>query len=201
MQTIEYFIFDTLDITKQKEIKIEKFKFNSSTLIADFYYELYNKYIVANKRKIRTFRDIIDTISFQIKAMNFESEINNDSFGELLEELLIKPKKLYCIIPVLPIGGTVAKFQNYRIVLRYKEESHDYYPHVHLYNQIGENVSISLIDFKIKGDMNIPKKDKKIIMRYLQDNKDKLINEYKQVVEHKIVKKVEIEFIDEKDFN
>ena len=57
------------------------------------------------------------------------------------------------------------------IEIRNKEDGHNQ-PHVHVKYQ-GDNISISLIDFKILAG-NIPKKNQKIAVDWVKDNADDL---------------------------
>lgn len=61
------------------------------------------------------------------------------------------------------------------IEIRIKEKGH-YEPHLHAHYQ-GENISISLLDGKVLAG-NIPKKNEKIAVDYVLQNKDRLINEW-----------------------
>ena len=68
--------------------------------------------------------------------------------------------------------------------------THLNFPHVHILGAEGDETVISLIDLEICEGTDIRGKTKRVIIDYLSKNKEKLINYYNDVVEHKIVDKI-----------
>jgi len=193
MKKIRYFIYDSLEIRKNDNIIIETFQYDSNTLVYEFYNELYNKYIIANKERIKD--DCNGSLTFDIRTEMATMVIDDSNKGLFLSEVIKFEKSIYCIIPTLPIGGIFAIYKNYKIIINSKEENHQRFPHVHVYNQIGEDVVVSLIDLEITGEMTISKKDMRKIVKYIKENKDELIILYNQIIMHKNIGKIEIDYL------
>lgn len=197
MHQIRYFIYDSFNIADQQKIDIEEYKYNSTTLIHDFYNELVKKYIIVNKEKIKDYDIFLKNITFRLLDDIFGFEIDYTTKDLFLYEKLRNQKdKIYCIVPVLPIGGTIALYKNYKIIVHSNENNHLRFPHVHVYNQVGASSIISLIDFKITGDLEMKRKEESKILEYIKNNKERLTELYNQIIEHKEIGKVVIDVID-----
>ena len=196
MRKFKYFIYDVLDITKKKEITIREFEYDSTTLVYDFFNKLLNEYIVANKKNLGIYKDVVENISFNAIDIIESIRINEATFDLFFSELTeLHKDKTYCIIPVLPIGEVMAQYRNYKIIIHSNENNHLHFPHVHVYDQVGQNAFVSLINFEMSDGLYLKRKDKEKIIKYLEDNKEKLIDFYNQVVDHKLVEKVVIDKI------
>lgn len=196
MKKFKYFIYDVLNITKEKEICIKEFEYNSTTLVYDFFYVLLEEYIKSNEERLGIYKDVIDNISFVCIDIIEDIRINNSTFDLFFSELAeLHEEKVYCIVPSLPIGEIMAKYRNYKIIIHSNENNHLRFPHVHIYDQVGQNAVASLIDFTISDGLYLKRKDEKKIVEYLQKNQEKLTNFYNQVIEHKIPEKVVIDII------
>ena len=103
---------------------------------------------------------------------------------------------MYCVIPDLPVGGVLAEYRNYKIVIHSNENNHLHFPHVHVYDQIRQNSYVSLVDYEVKGDLSLKDKSGKKIMNYIKKNTEKLTAHYNDVVSGKIVGKVVIDIIE-----
>ena len=197
MKKFRYFIYDVLNISNKKEIEIFEFEYDNTTLAIDFFHDLYKKYIIENNERLRDYSYLINNISFHILDIFNYVVIDDFSkdlfFWEIIEQH--KEDKVFCVEPVFPVGDTVAKYHNYKIIIHSNENNHLRYPHVHVYDQIGQNTIVSLLNFKMEDDTFLKRKDKKKILDYIKENKNKLIEHYNQIIDHKEIQKVVIDII------
>ena len=197
MGNFKYFIYDVLNISGEKEIKIEDFEFNSGTLVYDFYNVLYKKYVIDNSKRLGNNKELIKNISFKILDIISNPLIDDSSFDLFFNDIIENHdlEKVYCVEPIFPIGDVVAKYRNYKIVIHSNEDNHQNFPHVHVYDQIGQNAYVSLTNFEMSKGLFMKRKDKNKILDYIKDNKEYLTNFYNQVIEHKEKEKVVIDKI------
>lgn len=196
MKKFKYFVYDVLNISGEKQINIKEFEYDSTTLVYDFYKKLLEEYIVANEERLGIYKDLVDNISFNAIDIIENIRISNSTFELFFSELAeLHNDKIYCIVPSLPIGEIMAQYRNYKIIIHSNENNHLRFPHVHIYDQVGQNAIASLIDFKISEGLYLKRKDEKKILEYLRENKEKLIDFYTQVIEHKTIEKVVIDKI------
>lgn len=197
MKKFKYFIYDVLDIKKEKEICIEEFEYDSTTLVYDFYNKLLKEYIDANEKNLDSYKDVVQNISFSAIDIIENIRISESTFDLFFSELVeLHKEKTYCIIPVLPVGEVMAQYRNYKIIIHSNENNHLRFPHVHVYDQVRQSAIISLHNFEITDNgIFLKSKDRKKIIEYLKNNKEKLIDFYNQVIEHKEVEKIVIDKI------
>ena len=195
MGIFKYFIYDVLNISGEKEIRIEEFEFNSGTLVYDFFNILYKKYVTNNYERLGDNKELIKYISFKILDIISNPLIDDSSFDLFFNDIIENHdlEKVYCVEPIFPIGDIVARYHNYKIVIHANEDNHQNFPHVHIYDQIGENAIVNLINFQIKGKISINRKEKKIIIDYIKSDKVRLIEYYNRIIEHKNVEKMVID--------
>ena len=197
MKKFNYFIYDILDIESDKKIEIKSFEYNSTTLVLDFYNTLVNEYVVKNCERVDDFESVSQMIEYYIPCLVKDKIINEKTFDLFFDELINnEDNHVYCIIPDLPVGGVVAEYRNYKIVIHSNENNHLHFPHVHVYDQIKQNSYVSLIDYEIKGDLSLKDKAGKKIMKYIKKNTEKLTALYNDVVSGKVVDKVVIDIIE-----
>jgi len=189
---IRYLLYDdTSNDINSKEFEIEYFEYNENTLVDQFWDKLLEKYSNSEKImltfKIVTVKDCyyIDWESANCKFKDFISKIDDEN--------------IIIILPCLPQGVTVARYDFYKIIIHSNEGVHKNMPHIHIINNDGRTTRVSLNDLKVLDEEILPKKVYKEIFDYLDENKEYLINLYNDIVNHKQIKKVTIDVIDSKE--
>ena len=199
MSVLKYFIYDNVTDKIINSIKIEEFEYNSETLIWDFYRVLAEKYIDNNHKnyfKMFDINEVIENLFFRVIGLDKDLEISSETGTLTVEELFLgEINKLICLQTIYPIGGIVAKYRNYKIIINSNEDIHRNLPHVHVWSPLGDDIFVDLKTFKYKGDFNSNQAKKKII-KYLKNNQKMLHNLYNCIVNHQILKKVTIDIID-----
>ena len=195
---LRYFVYDIINnINTTDKITIKEFKYDSKTLVNSFYRELLNIYKTINFNDL----DNVENISELIISFTIIDNVNQREIGSLnaddylLDVLTDIEDKILCIIPRLPVGATFAKYNNYKIVIHSNEDIHRNFPHVHVLSNQGDGTVIDLVNMEISEGVELTGKDKKKIFEYLEENRELLINYYRQVVEHKLLDKISIEII------
>lgn len=190
MKKLRYFIYDTLNNINTDSIKVEEFEYNDKTKVWDFYYGLAKKYVEINYNGFTEIDQVIETIPFEIiggMTIPIDSE-----HGEMILSKYCGKRldKILCIIPMFGIGGLVAQYNNYKVIIRSKEEGHHYFPHVHIVN--AEDCAVVNLETleQVEGTP-ITGKAKKKIFGYLKDNQEFLIRYYNDIVNNRIVDNIE----------
>lgn len=197
MKKFNYFIYDILNIESDKKNEIKSFEYDSTTLVLDFYNTLVKEYIVKNCERVDDFESVSQMIEFYIPCLVKDKIINGKTFELFFDELITKADNhLYCVIPDLPVGGVLAEYRNYKIVIHSNENNHLHFPHVHVYDQIRQNSYVSLVDYEVKGDLSLKDKSGKKIMNYIKKNTEKLTALYNEIISGKVVDKVVIDIIE-----
>lgn len=190
MKKLRYFIYATLNNINTQSITIEEFEYNNKTKVWDFYYELAKKYVEINYNGATEIDQIIETIPFEIIGI-MNTPIDYDHGNILLFKYCEKMlDRILCIIPIFAIGGLVAQYNNYKLVIHSNEDNHKYFPHIHI-NSVADCIVIDLKTLKQVEGFPITGKAKKKIFKYLKDNQNYLIQLYDDIVNKKIVDKFE----------
>lgn len=199
MGILKYFIYDNVTDKITNSIKIEEFEYNSETLIWDFYKVLAEKYVDNDDKNYLTMLDINEVFKnlfFRVIGLDKDLEISGETGILTMEELFLgEINKLICIQTIYPMGGIVARYRNYKIVINSNEDIHRNLPHVHVWSPLGDDIFVDLKTFKYKGDFNSNQAKKKII-KYLKNKQKMLLSLYNSIVNHKIIEKVTIDIID-----
>ena len=199
MKVLKYFVYDNVTNKNTDYIKIEVFEYDSKTLVWDFYKVLAEKYLDNNGNnyhKMININEVIETLFFRVIGLNKDLEISSETGILTIEELFLNEiDKLICMQTIYPMGGIVAKYRNYKIVINSNEDIHRNLPHVHVWSPLGDNIFVDLKTFKYKGDFNNNQAKKKII-KYLKNKQEMLLSLYNSIVNHEIIEKVTIDIID-----
>lgn len=186
MNRIKYLLYDTDLNINTKKIKVEHFKYKDDTLVKDFKRHLLIKYYSLLSEEVLSFKIITTFDTYYIEFENTECKLK-DFFRE------IDTKNIILIVPCLPEGGTIARFDCFRIVIHSNEENHRNMPHIHIIKHDGGSMRIRLIDLKPLDKNILPKKIYKNIYDYLEKNRDYLIKMYDEIVNHKEIEKFVID--------
>ena len=195
---LKYFIYDAINNINTDEIIVKEFEYNNLTMVWDFYRTLLESYVDIKYNDL----DNIDDIGQLICGFNIINNVNQIEVSEFngtesLSDIIVGLEgKILCIIPLLPIGATVAKYQKYKIIIHSNEDNHQRFPHVHVIEKNGQSCVVNLKDLKIVEGIKIKGKTKKIIWDYLEDRRQFLIDTYNMILNHKDTKKIEIEILD-----
>lgn len=196
MNKLRFFIYDNVNDLYEDFIKIDYFEYNSNTTIWDLYKFLAKKYVDFNIDGLKSVKDVIEYMSFKTIGLDIDVEINSENGIFTINDLFLNNvDKLICILPLYPIGGTVAEYRNYRIIIRTNEKNHKHTPHVHIYSPLGEDIFLYLETLEYKGDFSDTKAKKKIL-KYIKIHKKSLIRLYNDYVSEKNVEKHVIDIID-----
>ncbi len=195
MEKFKYFIYDVLSIEKDKNIIVKEFEYDRSTLVYDFYNKLFNDYIVSNKERLGKYDFIGNNVYFRIVDVISDVLLDSSNGDLFMYEVLLNHDldKTFCVLPVLPIGDVVARHKNFKIAIY--SNDHQQFPHVHVYDQVGQNFVVSLVDLKIHHDVHFNRKDKKKIMDYIKENREILKNHYEEMLSGKLVEKFVVDII------
>ena len=114
MYKFKFFIYDILNISNQKEISIEEFDYDTSTLVIDFYNVLYKYYIINNIEKLGKDNSLKDITYFRILDIVCNVDIDERNFDDYFYKMIERhdKEKVYCIVPVFPVGDTFATYHN-----------------------------------------------------------------------------------------
>ncbi len=195
---LKYFVYDTVNDINTKKVSIEEFEYNKSTLVWDLYRELLKTYVNIRYNDL----DNIDDIGQLICGFNIIDTVNRIEISEFngtsnLSEVISNVKdKILCIIPLLPIGATVAEYnKKYKVIIHSQEDNHQRFPHVHVCSKDGLSCVVNLNNLEIVEGVELTGKPRKIIWQYLENNKDFLIETYNMILKHKDTGKIEIEIL------
>lgn len=197
MKEISYFIYDNENnLNCNKSLNIKTFKYNSETLIWDFYKELLQEYVYIKYDGASSIDELSSLIYFKIIDVRGFRVIDESICDSKIEDLLNDLEtKLLIIFPILPIGATMASYKNIKIVIHSNEDVHLNYPHVHIIGAGYDDIFINLNTFDIIEGEFKDKKIKKKILAYLEGNQKKLLDYYDDVVNHKTIDKVNKDII------
>ena len=190
MKKLKYFVYDTLNNINTQSITIEEFEYNNKTKVWDFYYELAKKYVEIGYNDATEIDQIIETIQFEIIGVITTSI--DYSHGDMLLTKYFHSmlNRVLCIIPIFGIGGLIAQYNNYRLIIHTNEDNHKRFPHIHV-DSIGNCSVINLVTLEQVEGIPITGKAKKKIFGYLKEYQDFLIQRYDDIVNKKIVDKME----------
>lgn len=178
MKTLKYLFYDNANDINNKELKINIFKYNDETIVKDLYMELRNKFYSDYGCEVDYV--IVDNIcNYQIKFDNFEKPLKSVLEHCHLDNIII-------VYSVLPIGGTGAIYNSYRIYIHSNELIHKHLPHVHVEYGGFNETRINLETLEIMDDdIFCSRKDKKKIIGYLKENQDRWIGYFNSIIEGK----------------
>ncbi len=190
MKKLRYFIYDTLNNINTDSIEVEEFEYNNKTKVWNFYYELAKKYVEINYNGFTEIDQVIETIPFEIIGA-ITTSIDYDHGDMLLTKYCHGMlNRVLCIIPIFCIGGLIAQYNNYRLIIHTNEDNHKHFPHIHV-DSIGDCSVINLVTLEQVEGIPITGKAKKKIFGYLKDNQEFLMQRYDDIVNKKIVDKIE----------
>lgn len=195
MKKLKFFIYDNVLDLYDDSIKIYYFNYNSKTTIWDLYKFIAQKYVELNIKNFKSVKDVIEILCFSTIGLPNNVEISSETGIYTIEELFLNnTNKLICIQALHPIGGVVARYKNYKIVINSNEANHKGTPHVHIWSPLGDDIFFYLTTFKYKGEFNDNNAKKKIV-KYIKENQEYLINLYNHIVNNEIIEKQIIDFI------
>lgn len=186
MKKIKYILYDRYNNKNNLVIKIKEFEYDDNTLVLDFEREILD---VFYKDK--------DTCTYKFKIINNFDEplIDEDTRSMYFDEFLrdYATKEIVIVVPIIPCGGTIARYKNINLVIHTDEEKHYHFPHIHVYSASEPKgvINIQTLEFH-HGVDDFSKKDKKIIAKYVEENQGFLLKLYKDFLSGNEVKKVSI---------
>ena len=192
MNFVKYFIYDNdNNLNCNDNIIIKEFHYNEKTLVWDFYKELLQAYVNINYNDIQDVSQMSSLIYFKIIDVRgfrtIDSSLNDTKFIDLIHDF---PNQLLNVIPMLPIGATMAVYRNIKVIIHSNEDNHLNFPHVHILGAGFDDIFISLNNFEIIEGNFKDNKTKKKIIDYLIENQQILLDYYNDVVNHRTLDKV-----------
>lgn len=191
MNKIKYFMYDNDNNINCNNIELKEFYYDEKTLIWNFYKELLQVYVDLDYSNINDIEEMSSLIYFKIIDVRgfriIDNSIKDVKFTDLIHDFL---NQILLVIPMLPIGGTMAVYRNIKIIIHSNEDNHLNFPHVHVIGAGFDDIFINLNNFEIVEGSFKDNKTKKKIINYITENQQKLLNYYNDVINHRILDKV-----------
>ena len=186
MKKIKYILYDRHNKKNNIALKAKEFEYNDETLVLDFEREILNAF----------YKDK-DTCTYKFKIINgfdeplIDEETRSMYFDEFLRDYT--SKETVIVVPIIPCWGTIARYKNINLVIHTDEEKHYHFPHIHVYSASEPKGVINIQTLELYHEVDdFSRKDKKVIVKYVEENRAFLLKLYNDFISGKEVKKVSI---------